>query len=136
MSDFIIDASVALSWCFEDESDSYTDSVIDAFRSSQAVVPALWTYEVVNGLAIAERRRRIREDEADALLRAVLELPIRMDFEMNPETLLDVARRAKLSGYDAAYLELALRERLPLATIDRQLRAAAGAVGVALFSGA
>jgi predicted nucleic acid-binding protein len=134
VSDFVLDASVTLSWCFEDEGDSYTDSVIDAFRTSQAVVPALWTFEVANGLAMAERRRRIRGEEAGELLRAVLELPIRMDSETNPGTLLDVASRARISAYDAAYLEVALRQRLPLATIDRQLRSAAGMVGVVLFS--
>lgn len=133
MSDFVLDASVALSWCFEDEGGRYTDSVIDSLRSSEAVVPALWTFEVVNGLATAERRRRISEGEAGEFLRVLLELPIRVEFESDLETLLDVARRAKLSGYDAAYLELALRQRLPLATIDRQLRTAAGAIGVTLF---
>jgi predicted nucleic acid-binding protein len=134
VSDFVLDASVTLSWCFEDEGDSYTDSVIDAFRTSQAVVPALWTFEVANGLAMAERRRRIRGEEAGELLRAVLELPIRMDSETNPGTLLEVASRARISAYDAAYLEVALRQGLPLATIDRQLRSAAGMVGVVLFS--
>ncbi len=133
MSEFVLDASVALSWCFEDGSDRYTDSILDALPFSVAMVPALWTFEVVNGLATAERRRRIREAEADEFLRVLFKLPIRVESESDPKALLHVARRTKLSGYDAAYLDLALRHRLPLATGDRQLRAAAQVVGVPVF---
>ncbi len=129
MSSFVVDASVTLAWCFEDEQDDVSERALDLLRTREAMVPAIWIFEIVNGLVTAERRGRLRASEADLLLQRLLDLPIRVDFETVPSHLLDVARTSKLSAYDAAYLELALRLDVPLASNDRQLRDAVQRAG-------
>lgn len=130
-SAFVVDASVSLSWCFEDEASDASDALLHRLGAGGGIVPVIWEYEVTNVLAIAERRGRITEAEAarrSALLRA---LPIHVVRDLDPGALLDTARRHALSAYDAAYLLVAEREGLPLATRDAALAAAATAAGVA-----
>ena len=135
---FVLDASVALSWCFEDEGGDYVMGVLDELRRRDAIVPEIWTLEVANGLLVAERRRRIDAAAAESFVHMLLALPIALDpggrstafRELRP-----LAKRRNLSVYDAAYLELALRNRLPLATTDRALRKAAADEGVDAFEG-
>lgn len=133
----VLDASVALALCFEDESSPYADRVALALESDRAVVPPIWALEVSNALVAAERRGRLGPDELPRLTELLAALPI----EVEPVSLrqalgpvADVARSRGLSVYDAAYLELARRLELPLATHDRALRQAAIAAGVALFA--
>jgi predicted nucleic acid-binding protein len=123
-----------MAWCFEDEVDAYADSVLDVLRNGRAFVPALWPYEVANVLLGAERRRRLRRAGSASFLELLAALPVEVQ---GPEgissigMLTDLGREFHLSAYDLAYLALAMRERLPLATRDTRLRAIARAAGVA-----
>lgn len=133
---FVLDASVALSWCFEDEGDGYADEVLGALDGGEAVVPALWLLEVANGLLVAERRDRIDAADVRRALRLLEALPIAVDpvgrgrsFQVTPL----LARTHDLSAYDAAYLEVAIRCAVPLATLDGRLREAATAEGVEIM---
>jgi len=126
---FVVDASTALSWCFPDEGAALpTDE-------SVAVVPTLWPLEVANGLLVGERRGRITRAQATRLaecLLAVLDVQID-DASDTFKGILPLAREYGLSVYDAAYLELAIRLGLPLATGDGKLAVAAEQCGVDLL---
>ena len=130
---FVLDGSVTMVWAFEDETDAYAEAVADGLVRVPAVVPALWPLEVANALLVAERRQRTTEAKVAQFLALLQSLPISVDGETAlrawPDTL-HLARAHKLSVYDAAYLELAVRRGLPLASLDGDLRAAAAAVGV------
>ena len=129
----VIDASLAMAWCFEDEATDATDAVLDRLRDDEAVVPALWRLEVTNVLLIAERRDRITEAQSTRFLNLLLQLRIRVDAtETDAHAVLALGRAHRLSAYDAAYLLLAERQAAPLATLDRRLSAAAMAAGVEL----
>ena len=133
---FVVDASVALSWCFEDEGGEYAENVLRSLRISEAVVASHWALEVTNGLLIAERRGRIADRDAAAAMRLITGLPIVIDPVARRrafESTYALARRHRLTSYDAAYLELASRMRIPLATLDRELRTAAADDGVPLY---
>jgi predicted nucleic acid-binding protein len=134
LSGFVLDASVAVSWCFEDESSSYTESALDFLTfGGRGIAPAIWPEEVVNALLVGERRRRVSAMKVDNFLDRLAKYPIEVRREP-PQTIFQsvpqVARRFNLAAYDASYLELAMREGLPLATLDTQLRAAARKAGV------
>jgi predicted nucleic acid-binding protein len=136
---FVLDASVALAWCFEDEENEPALTVLDSLRESEAVVAHHWTLEVANGLLSAERRGRIDGDGATRFSRLLLALPIAVDPVARGTALTETRRLARahgLTSYDAAYLELAIRVGVPLATVDEALRAAARAEGVTLVLGA
>jgi predicted nucleic acid-binding protein len=135
---FVLDASVTLAWCFDDEGSAYAVQVLETLRSSEAVVASLWPLEVANGLLVAERRGRIDDAGSAGFMELLLALPIAMDAGTRSRTLRSahgVGRARALSAYDAAYLELALRRGVPLATLDGRLREAAEAEGVPLFGG-
>lgn len=132
---FVLDASLALAWYFEDEVSEYADLVLERLREDSALVPSLWPLEIANGLIAAERRSRLSPAGVARAAELVLELPISVQ-EVPPGpalgAVIDIARSQVLSAYDAAYLELAMREGVPLATRDDNLRAAADRVGVPL----
>ena len=135
--DMVIDASVALAWCFKDE---ITDDLIAILRQLQngaAAVPVLWPIEVANVLALAERRRRISAAESAQLVDLLETLDINVDAEAPTLAfgrILDLARAERLTAYDASYLELAMRLGVPLATKDRALGEAARRLGVAVVA--
>jgi predicted nucleic acid-binding protein len=135
LSEFAIDASLTLQWFLEDELDrGYSLGVLQRLPEDSAIVPLLWFYEVGNGLMIACRRKRITQNQADQYLTKLRGLPIIRD-HVEPIAILDlpeVARTYDLTNYDAAYLELALRRKLALATTDHALRRAANEAGVPL----
>lgn len=133
MSPFVVDCSVTMAWCFEDEVSAFTDRVLESLRESEAFVPQVWSLEITNVLAVAERRKRITAAASTRFLELLAELPIRTDSGADPRRLLAVARQTGLSAYDASYLELAMREGFPLATNDRTLSAAARKSGVRLL---
>lgn len=135
MTVLVIDASVTLSWCFEDEVDAIAEQTLSALEAGEGLVPSLWRLEIVNGLVVAERRKRLRANQSDHFLQLLAVLPIRVDDQTSALAVLDLARKTNLSAYDAAYLELALRRDVPLATRDRVLVAAARKAGVRLFDG-
>ena len=133
MSRLVLDCSVCMGWCFESEADAYTDAVLRAVQRATVLVPAIWPLEVANVSLVAERRRRITRADAVRFLDLLGALPIVVEppAEIGDlDLLLALARERRLSAYDAAHLHLAMRERAPLATRDRGLRAAARAAGV------
>jgi len=133
---FVLDNSIVMAWSFEDEVDQYADAVLERLADTRAVVPGLWSLEVANALLMGERRKRSTEAETIRWTGILAALPITIDGETNSHAwsdTLSLARGHNLSAYDAAYLELAIRRGLPLATIDGKLRTAAEAVGVALL---
>ena len=135
-ADFVLDASVGMAWCFEDEASDYADTVLEQLVSRAALVPAIWPLEVGNVLVGAERRRRISEAESVRFLELLRQLPIEVEnAEMGRMfgTILTLAREETLSTYAAAYLDLAMRVGLPLATQDSALQQAAAARGVQCF---
>lgn len=138
MSDLVLDASLALQWFLEDEAGrEYGLSVLASLSTKRAVVPMLWFYEVGNGLLMAYRRKRITFDQIDGFLTRLKALPIDTA-EQLPAELLELpalAQKYGLTNYDAAYLALAMRLNLPLATTDVDLRRAAGVAGVGTASG-
>ncbi|MBE3599148.1 MAG: type II toxin-antitoxin system VapC family toxin [Limnochordaceae bacterium] len=136
-SRLVIDASVALSWAFEDEADVLSDRVLDALVDGVAVVPAVWPVEVSNGLVTAQRRGRITPAETARFLSLIGRLPVQVEsFELGSmASLVDAAREYNLSAYDASYLALAMSLGAPLATQDAALQKAATAAGVELFAG-
>ena len=128
----MLDASVAAAWLFDDEDDARADEALGRIKSDGAVVPQFWHLEVRSALLAAERRRRISSDEVEERLRFLLELPIKTDAEPNLVAAFALARRRRLSFYDAVYLELALRCGGALATLDAALARAGIAEGLAL----
>jgi len=134
----VLDASVAAAWCFADESTAYAEGVLDLLASgAEAVTASIWPFEVANALLMGERRKRISVAQVTTVLQRISVLPISID-PIRPDTafgqILSVARQEQLTEYDAAYLELALREGLPLATLDNGLRRAARNVGISLVT--
>lgn len=136
MSRFVLDTSVAVSWFFDDEAGEYTTAVLESLADGEAVVPSLWPLEVANVLLVAERRKRCSEAEAVRFIELLESLPIVTDDSTAHRALhqtYQLGREHGLTSYDAAYLELAMRLGLPLATQDRQLAEAAAKAGVAIF---
>ncbi len=128
MSKFILDCSIAAAWCFEDEASEATDSLLERVRDHGAVVPSLWLLEITNVLLQAERRNRITTSGATTRLELLRILPISVEHTSQNEifnSVITLARVEGLTSYDAAYLELAIRQGLPLATRDKKLVQAA-----------
>lgn len=131
---FVLDVSSALPLVFDDEVGPDTARIEQAFADGDvAYVPTLWRYEMANGLRQAERRGRIEPDDAVAMLDILVDLPIEEVDTSAASSLIDAARIHDLTAYDAAYLLLAQRLALPLATRDDRLRAAAADGEVELF---
>jgi predicted nucleic acid-binding protein len=133
---FVLDNSVALAWCFEDEQTDAVLALLDRVVSEGAVAPPLWPVEALNGLLTAERRGRIDAASRRQLFDLLSQLPIELDDEMGRRAWTATAAMAEqygLTAYDAAYLELAARRRLPLATRDEALIKAAATAGVDLI---
>lgn len=133
MSVFVLDCSVAMAWCFPDEAGPYSEKVLEDLGGSGAVVPSIWPLEVANVLLSAERRTRISKAQSRRFVELLQALPISVD-ETRVATVWDgvisLARDQDLSAYDAAYLELAMREGVPIATRDKTLLKAARRCGV------
>jgi len=135
VSNLVLDASLALQWFLEDEADrKYSLAVLASLSEKRALVPFLWFYEVGNGLLMAYRRKRISLDQIDGFLTRLKALPIDAAQETPSEVLElpSLARAHDLTNYDAAYLGLANKFNLPLATNDSELRKAASSAGVTL----
>lgn len=133
----VVDASVAAAWCFDDEVSPFTEAALDDVVRTGARVPALWLVEMTNVLVMAERHGRLDAQRVDRFVEVLLALPVIVDHG-EPGVLVPavvrIARAQRLTAYDAAYLELAMRVGLPLATRNTSLRAAADRVGVALYA--
>lgn len=138
MSDFVLDNSVTMRWCFDKGSHSYADAVLHRLGAAgeQAFVPVLWRYEVSAVLTRAVKMGALTAQQAEAFLTNLAALPIAVDVHSGECVLTDVHRLAVAQGltsYDAAYLELALRLKLPLATLDGELVAACRAASVTVL---
>ena len=132
----VIDSSITLAWLFEDERSAKADAVLHQVTESGAVAPSLWRLEVANALQMAVKRKRITAAFRDASLADLRRLAVDIDPETDHRawaTTLHLADRHRLTLYDAAYLELAQRQSLPLATLDKELRTAGRALGVILL---
>jgi len=135
--EFILDNSVTMVWGFEDEAEPYAEALLDLMPAARAYVPSLWPLEVANALLVGERRKRITPADTAKFLSLLATFPITVDDETTARAwgdTLSLARAHNLSAYDAAYLEVAMRRGLPLATLDEKLKAAAAAVGVSLYA--
>ena len=136
MARLVPDASAALTWCFEDEAMPWTDALLSDLRAGgEAIVPAHWPAEVANALLTAVRRGRISREKANRFFVDLRAMPIRIDPQSDEgvfDRVFKLADQYSLTIYDAGYLELAIREGLPLATLDNDLRKAARASGVPL----
>ncbi len=133
---FVVDNSVIMAWCFEDEGSEYADAVLARLEDGEAVVPAIWPLEVGNVLLVAERKRRLGKADVARFLEIVRDLPITIDPE-SPERMFGevfaLARDLGLSTHDASYLDLAMRSGLPMATKDQVMAKAARKCGVPLL---
>ncbi len=134
---FVADCSMAMAWLLKDEATTATDEVLDSLgHGAKAIVPALWRWEVSNVLLMAERRKRATKSEVNSHLSLLGSLPIEHDEVATGRAWREthaLAQKHKLTSYDAAYLELAVRRGLPLASLDTALRDAARAEKVELL---
>ncbi len=130
---FVLDASVTINWAMRDESNPIADLAFSELRSGTAIAPAIWWYEVRNILVVNERRQRITPADSNRFLVDLQAFDIAIDNDPDSSAVLDLSRRLGRTIYDAAYLALALREHLPLATLDKHLESAATAEGIALL---
>jgi predicted nucleic acid-binding protein len=139
MDGFVLDASVALSWCFPGdptENTPYSRAVLQYIETADIVVPEVWAFEIANGIFIAyTKRKRITEADIREYIQLLESLPIRVvsGAWLNNVELESLARKHNLAAYDAAYLDLSLRQKLPLATSDQELKMAALTAGVAVI---
>ena len=133
--ELVIDASLALAWALPDEASTYTDAILKRVAAGKGWAPSIWPNEMANGLLMAQRRGRMTDAQRIAFVEELLQLPI--ELEQRPvrhvlDAHIAVAQQHTLTAYDAAYLDLALRKGVPLATQDKLLRTAAKKAGVEL----
>lgn len=136
ISFFVLDSSMTMAWFFQDEATPQTRAVLRRLEQEEAVVPSLWPLEVANVARVNEKRGRVTPEESEDFFDNLRALPIRVE-EDTPHRawgeIMRLSREQKLTPYDAAYLELALRLGLPLATLDKELRQAALNLSVTLL---
>jgi predicted nucleic acid-binding protein len=130
---FVIDASITACWAMRDEQHPFADAARERIVNDSAIAPSLWWFEIRNIMIVNERRNRITERDATTFLDWMSRLGIALDRSPDSSDLVRLARKNTLTIYDAAYLELAIRSRIPLATLDRKLADAARAEGVAVI---
>ncbi|MBF0137578.1 MAG: type II toxin-antitoxin system VapC family toxin [Magnetococcales bacterium] len=136
MQRFVLDASVTLSWCFSNQQTDYTQEVLRSLHHAEALVPSIWILEVSNVLLVAERRNMLLPTASSRFISLLDSLPIveiasRRDAITS--SIMNLARTNNLTSYDATYLELAIREGIPIATLDKPLHRAAEQIGVGVF---
>ncbi len=130
---FVLDCSIALAWVLPDESNESADGLADRLETESVYVPPIWPLEVGNALLVAQRRGRIKPSELGRLIRALAELPIEIEHDTGAAAfggVMDLARKLGMTTYDAAYLEVARRRSVPLATLDAPLRRACVALRI------
>lgn len=131
---FVLDASITTTWAFDEESDPIADAARTLMAHENAIVPAIWWYEIRNAALVGERRGRLRPSNTAYYLEQIADLPITTDSAVDEALVFRLARNRHLTFYDASYLALALRRHISLATLDRALVRAARAEGVALVA--
>ncbi|MDE2515604.1 MAG: type II toxin-antitoxin system VapC family toxin [Rhodospirillales bacterium] len=133
---FVLDASIAACWAFDDEDHPVAAHALERIGVDEAMAPSLWWFELRNTLIVNERRGRLSEADTALFLQELSRFGVMLDRAPQEASVLALARRHRLTVYDASYLELAKREAVPLATLDRALREAAIALGVGLIDDA
>jgi predicted nucleic acid-binding protein len=136
LTGIVVDASVALAWCFPDEGSDYADRVLVALEGHAILVPALWSIEITNALLVAERRKRVRQLETRRFIDLLSDLKVEREARSVADAVsnvLPLGREYVLSAYDAAYLDVAIRHGVPLATLDSNLRRASTRAGIEIF---
>lgn len=136
MRDLVLDCSAVIAWLFPDEGDPFGISLIEMIPTIRAHVPVIWRLEVINALLMAERRGRLAQSDTAELLAVLDSVQIVLDYQdlqRRTNQIMSLARAYGLSAYDAAYLELAMRLGVPIASLDDTLLQAATAVGVKTF---
>ena len=136
MAFFVLDTSVTMAWCFQDENNPYADAVLESLAENTALAPEIWLLEVSNVIITAERRRRMTKADSARFQELLKELSIQIESSTQQRIFgenLDLAREQNLSTYDASYLELAMRSGCSIATLDKALRQAAERCGVAIY---
>lgn len=128
---FVLDCSVTMAFAFEDERNAYAVTVFDSLDHTIAQVPLIWALEVDNVLLINEKKSRITHQQAHQFKRDLKKFSITKN--NSEDDFYELAREFKLTTYDASYLELALRKKLPIATLDKELRHAAKRCGIELY---
>jgi predicted nucleic acid-binding protein len=132
---FVVDSSVAMAWCFLDQAMPSTKKLLERMGDETALVPGLWFIELTNVLFLAEKKARIDGNKVSEFITLVQSFNLEVDQEASGRAFSDVlplCRTHQLTSYDAIYLDLAVRRKLPLATLDEPLRRAAKKVGVKL----
>ncbi len=135
---FVLDCSVTMAWCFADQANKLTHAALESLTKREALVPSIWLLEVTNVLVVAEKRKLLSRHQSQEFLDLLRDLPIRVEGLSQQRTfvhLVDLARRHSLSTYDAAYLDLAIREDIPLVTTDAALKRAAKRAKLPTFAG-
>jgi predicted nucleic acid-binding protein len=133
----VVDASVALAWCFPDEASGYADAILVALEGRTILVPAIWGLEIANAVLAGERSKRLRQPETRRFMTLLESLSLVQDVQPacdRVSNVLPLAREYGLSAYDAAYLELSIRHGVPLATLGGKLRKAAQRAGIGVFA--
>jgi predicted nucleic acid-binding protein len=124
-----------MAWCFNDESNVFTDSIQDRLLNSTAFVPGIWPLEVANTLLVAERKKRLNRNDSNRFIALISALPIVIEsappFQIFHNTL-PLARTHQLSSYDASYLELAIHKKLPIATLDKAMIRTAKSIKISI----
>lgn len=134
---FVLDASLALAWSFDDEPEPTGPLSFELLARDQAIAPSVWSLEIANALMVAERGGRVTRNDVTRLVSMLREFRLEVELttpQLALAAVLDVARDYDLTSYDASYLELAMRRGLPLASLDRRLRTAAEGAGVPLVA--
>lgn len=135
--DFVVDNSIVMAWCFEDETTQYTDTVLKMLIDHRALVPAIWPLEVANVLLVAERKKRISKADSGRFIALLSQLPIEVEPSEPDRVFQDtlfLARQHKLSSYDASYLALAIRMGIPIASLDKAMIRAAKNIKIRLLT--
>jgi len=135
VSRFVLDASIVLTWCFPDEESQKAEEIAERIAAGERViVPAFWRHEMLNALLVGEKRKRLTPELTRAFIDDLDRLPVDMDLPASSAVVFNatqaLCRKHGLTAYDAAYLEIAMREKNALATVDEDLRRAAVAEGV------
>jgi predicted nucleic acid-binding protein len=134
MGRIVIDASIAASWCFREEATDYTEAALNAVAgSTEAIAPRLWAYEIRNCILTGVRRGRITQPNAEEFLKSLSDLNIALSDPISYDHVFSLAIQYKLTVYDAAYLDLAIKDSLAVASLDKDLLRAAEQAGLALF---
>lgn len=132
---FVLDCSITMAWCFEDESNEFSDSILEHLENMSAVVPTIWPLEVANVLLLSKKHARINEVQSMSFIDALSNLPIIIDPSTTTRAMHSIyamATQLNLTIYDASYLELAMREKIPLITLDKDLMKAAKKIQIPL----